>query len=99
MTMSPNGSTERLANGVRVGTAIPAITGGPLAAPEWSHARGERHAAPEAGIPIPVGRCRLPHKCRAATAWSTSMLCSPVRSRLVAGTVDTAGVCALVTTF
>ena len=34
MTMSPNGSTERLASGVRVGTAIPAIAGRSLAAAE-----------------------------------------------------------------
>ena len=34
MTMSPDGSTERLARGVRVGMAIPAITGRPLAAAE-----------------------------------------------------------------
>jgi len=34
MTMSQNGTTERLARGVRVGTAIPAITGRPLAAAE-----------------------------------------------------------------
>jgi alkanesulfonate monooxygenase SsuD/methylene tetrahydromethanopterin reductase-like flavin-dependent oxidoreductase (luciferase family) len=34
MTMSPHGSTERLASGIRVGTAIPAITGGPLAPAE-----------------------------------------------------------------
>lgn len=34
MTISLDGSTERLAGGVRVGTAVPAITGRPLAATE-----------------------------------------------------------------
>jgi alkanesulfonate monooxygenase SsuD/methylene tetrahydromethanopterin reductase-like flavin-dependent oxidoreductase (luciferase family) len=34
MTVSPNGSIDRPASGIRVGTAIPAITGRPLAAAE-----------------------------------------------------------------
>lgn len=99
MTMSLNGSTERLANGVRVRTAIPAITErsarGPRVVPcSWraTCSSGSRHTRPCRQVQVAA---QVPRGDRLVDL----DVVQPVRSRLVAGTVDTAGVCALVTTF